>query len=102
MAVRDVESFVTGLKDGSLHFGNHWSLSEATWSPSPEQSDRHVRLTGTIRQDQVDIFSTFQCLFAHPWEAEIVFSGNIALSSLVDLEEGITHDLSHQEYGLPI
>jgi hypothetical protein len=101
MTVPDVANFAAGLDDGSLKPGDHWSLSEATWSPSPEQSDRHVRLTGTICREQIEVFSTFQCLFAHPWEEEIVFSGDISLTCMIDLEEGNMYDFDASKKGLP-
>jgi hypothetical protein len=59
MTVPDVASFAAGLENGSLKPGDHWSLSEATWSPSPEQSDCHVRLTSPYPANRSTCFQRF-------------------------------------------
>ncbi len=98
MTVPDVAEFADSLRYGASP-GDHWSTSEATWSPSPDQSDHDVRLTGVISTADVDWLSTFRCLFSHPWEQEVAFSGEIRIHALDDLETGAKYEIEQDNLG---
>lgn len=98
MTVADFQSFVDGLETGTQTTGAHWSLSEDTWSPAPDQSEIDVLLTGTVRAESVDWFTTFQNFFSYPWESEIAFEGPVRLVSVKDLESGQVHGPALKEY----
>lgn len=98
MTVADFDAYVAGLEAGTETTGAHWSLSDETWSPSPEQSDIDVMLRGTVMADCIDWFTTFQAFFAFPWEEEVSFDGDIALVSVENLDTGVVHEPSAPSY----
>ena len=99
MAVPDFTRFVEGLEAGSETAGIHWSLSEGTWSPAPEQGgDADILLAGIVPAASMDWFTTFQNFFSHPWEEEVAFEGDLRLLWVKDLASGETHAPRLQAY----
>jgi len=98
MTVADFGGYVDGLESGTGTVGAHWSMSEDTSSPYPYQSWIDVLLTGEVRADQVDWFTTFQNFFAFPEEREISFHGPIRLLSILNMRTGQTHEPQKDSY----
>lgn len=98
MTVPSFDDYIERLETGQDTAGGHWSLSEDTWSPFPEQAEIDIRLSGTIRTESIDWFSTFQAFFSHPWEQEVVFDGDVCLNEVTEIETGVSHQPARPTY----
>jgi hypothetical protein len=98
MTVDDFDGYVAALDAGTATLGSHWSSSEETSSPGPEQSEVDVMIRGRVDRSQIDWFSTFQQRFCHPHEDEIVFTGPVRVESIRNMQNRQEWHPTHDSY----
>lgn len=93
MKVEDFDEYLAALRNKQGRLGAHWSFNHSIESPTWDKNHRgnvEVKIEGEIDISQVDWMATLQQNFAWPHEYEVIFSGDVFVAEIENLDDDVT------------